>query len=263
MAKILVQGCGDVGSAVAHVLFCAGHSVVLHDSPRPPHLRRHMAFANALFEGEVMLEGVLAKRVKAIDSLPIMAQCRRAVPVAAQEIESVRLALAPGVIVDARMRKRRVPESQRGSAKLVIGLGPNFCAGQNADIAIETSWGERMGEIVRAGPTMALSGEPRDIGGYRRERFVYAAAGGTFRTDVVIGCHVAAGEAIGWIEGIAVHAPLTGILRGLTHDGAEVEQGTKIVEIDPQSDVALLSGLGARPRRIAEGVLKAVEGAGA
>ena len=221
-----------------------------------------MAFANALFEGEAVLEGVLAKRVKAIDSLPIMARCRRAVPVAAQEIESVRRALVPDVIVDARMRKRRVPESQRGSAKLVIGLGPNFCAGQNADIAIETSWGSRLGEVVYEGPTMALSGEPRDMGGHRRDRFVYAPSEGIFLTDFAIGNRVAAGEAIGAIGSIRIRAPLSGILRGLTHDGAQVELGTKIVEVDPQSDSVPASSLGERPRRIAEGVLRVLEGMG-
>ena len=41
------------------------------------------------------------------------------------------------------MRKRAVPERQRGIAPLTIGLGPNFIAGDTADLAIATMWGER------------------------------------------------------------------------------------------------------------------------
>jgi hypothetical protein len=38
-------------------------------------------------------------------------------------------------VIDARMRKRAVPEGQRGLAPLTIGLGPNFIAGENVDVA--------------------------------------------------------------------------------------------------------------------------------
>jgi hypothetical protein len=37
-----------------------------------------------------------------------------------------------------------------------------------------------------------------------------------------------------------------------------VEVGTKLVEIDPREDSEIFRGLGDRPRRIAEGVLKAI-----
>ena len=61
MALILVRGVGDVGSAVAHVLFTAGHTVVLHDDPLPSHPRRGTAFTDALYRGKAELEGAFAK----------------------------------------------------------------------------------------------------------------------------------------------------------------------------------------------------------
>jgi Trk K+ transport system NAD-binding subunit len=35
METILVHGCSDVGSAVAHVLFSGGYRVVIHDRAKP------------------------------------------------------------------------------------------------------------------------------------------------------------------------------------------------------------------------------------
>jgi xanthine dehydrogenase accessory factor len=60
------------------------------------------------------------------------------VPVAVTPFRDTVAATSWAVLVDARMRRREVPEEQRGIAPLTIGLGPNFVAGGNVDIAIET-----------------------------------------------------------------------------------------------------------------------------
>jgi xanthine dehydrogenase accessory factor len=44
---VIVRGLGDIGSAVAHLLFREGCGVVIHDDPRPAATRRGMAFADA------------------------------------------------------------------------------------------------------------------------------------------------------------------------------------------------------------------------
>jgi hypothetical protein len=43
------------------------------------------------------------------------------------------------------------------------------------------------------------------------------------------------------------------------HDGAQVSKGAKLVEIDPRGEAAQVHGLGERPKRIAAGVLRAVQ----
>ena len=55
---MLVRGVGDIGSAVAHRLFLAGHLVVVHDGEQPTTTRRGMAFADAIFDGRTTLDGV-------------------------------------------------------------------------------------------------------------------------------------------------------------------------------------------------------------
>lgn len=258
MAIVLVRGTGDVGSAVAAVLARAGHQVVLHDGASPSHTRRGMSFVDALYDGTAELEGMLAKRVRSLGDLAYMLKCRRAMPVVDAPLEGVMASVRPDVLVDARMRKHQRPESQRGLAPLTIGLGPNFEAGKNVDLAIETKWGDDLGRVIRKGAALELEGEPQPIDGHGRERYVYAPVAGVFTTRLNVGDVVTQGQEIARIDEAAILAPLTGCLRGLTHNGATVAVRTKIVEIDPRGDPKLVYGFGGRPKRIAEGVLEAV-----
>jgi xanthine dehydrogenase accessory factor len=259
MATVIVRGTGDVGSAVAHLLYRAGYTVVLQDTPRPAYPRRGMSFTDAFFDGSAELDGVLAKRARDLGDLSPMVRCRRAIPVVDEPFERVVAALRPQVVIDARMRKREQPEFQRGVAPLTIGLGPSFVAGENVDLVVETAWGGRMGEVIRWGASLALSGDPKPIGGHGRDRFVYAACAGKFRSALKIGDHVEAGAVVGRIGAHDVRAPLTGCLRGLVQDGIEVPSGAKIVEVDPRGDRDGVKGLGERPKRIADGVRRAIE----
>ena len=123
--------------------------------------------------------------------------------------------------------------------------------------------GERLGAIIEAGSTLPLGGDPRPIGGVGRARFVYAPACGRFETSAQIGNRVEGSAIIARIEGAPLHAPIGGVIRGLTRNGVEVAIRTKVIEVDPRGDPAAAFGLGERPRRIAEGVLKALARAGA
>lgn len=256
MARVLIRGSGDVGSAVAHLLLREGHAVVVHDVALPAAPRRGMAFADAIFDGACELDGIRARRAE----LDEVGEGRRdeVLVCVIEELGDVLAALLPDVLVDARMRKRAQPETQRGLAPLTIGLGPNFVAGETVDLAIETQWGGDLGAVVRHGATKALGGEPRSFAGHGRERFVYAPCGGVIRTRAAIAQRVAAGETVATIDGEELHAPLDGILRGLVHDGVPVQAGAKVLEVDPRADLTKVYGIGPRPRRIAEGVLEAM-----
>ncbi|MEA2194638.1 MAG: xanthine dehydrogenase accessory factor [Solirubrobacteraceae bacterium] len=256
MARVLIRGCGDVGSAVAHRLLRDGHEVVIHDVALPAAPRRGMALADAVFDGACELDGVRARRAE----LAELGEGRRAEVLVstAEEIGDVLAALLPDVLVDARMRKRAQPATQRGLAPLTIGLGPNFVAGETTDLAIETQWGDDLGTVVAHGPTKPLGGEPRSFAGHARDRFVYAPRGGVLRTRAAIAQRVVAGQTVATIGDEPLRAPLDGILRGLVHDGVAVAAGAKVVEVDPRGDLTKVFGIGPRPRRIAEGVVAAM-----
>jgi len=257
MARVLIRGSGDVGSAVAHLLLRNGHEVVVHDVALPAAPRRGMAFADAIFDGACELDGIRA-RLAELGELGAGRGGEVLVNVA-QELGDVLAALLPEVLVDARMRKRAQPEGQRGLAPLTIGLGPNFVAGEAVDVAIETQWGDDLGTVVWEGATKPLGGEPRSFEGHARDRFVYAPASGVMRTGAEIAQRVSAGQTVATITEQALRAPLDGILRGLVHDGVPVQSGAKVLEVDPRGDLTKVFGIGPRPRRIAEGVLEAMQ----
>ena len=275
--SVLVRGIGDIGSAVAHRLFEAGHRVVIHDVPAPTAARRGMAFTDALFDGPVVLEGVTCRRIEELSELAeaaggsgellpreaggsgeLLLRQDRWIPATTLPLEEVIDSLRPAVLVDARMRKRAVPEPQRHLAPLTIGLGPNFVAGETTDLVVETSWGDRLGTILTEGSPAPLAGEPRTYGGHARDRFVYAPGRGMFRTTASIGERVRAGQVVATLDGAALAAPLDGILRGLTHDGVVVEQGTKCIEVDPRGDLRHVTGIGERPGAIGDAVVRAI-----
>ncbi len=258
---VLVRGIGDVGSAVAHVLFQRGYAVVIHEGPAPPTAhRRGMAFTDAVFDGFVKLDGIFACRIDTLDCIAEQASGRLFIPVVVGTFETA-LAAAPWfALVDARMRKCAIPQCQRGLAPLTIGVGPGFIAGETIDVAIETACGDHLGSLVENGSTSALAGDPLSIKGVGQERLVYAPADGIWHTRRSIGDIVEAAKLIGWIGETPIVAPLTGVLRGLTRDGVPCARGTKIVEVDPREPgEAVVRGLGERPRRIAGDVIAAIE----
>ena len=252
--RCLVRGIGDVGSAVAHALHRAGHAVAIHDGSAPTTHRRGMAFVDAMFDGEATLDGVTARRIDRPMTVSDVWD-RGAIAVYAGPFTGFLEVAAWDVLVDARMRKRARPEDQRPQAPLAIGLGPGFTVGENCHRAVETGWDD-LGTIIESGSTAPLRGEPRTILGHARDRLVYAPSSGIFTSSRQIGDAVEQGERIGEIDGLILSAPLSGILRGLTRSGVHVETGSKLIEIDPRGNPETAFGLGERPQRIADAVLR-------
>lgn len=259
MALCLVRGCGDIGSAVAHALFSVGHAVLIHDDATPGFARRGMAFTDAMYGGNATLDGVSGRRTSDTFSIRWMLERREEIPLTAENFRKILEYMRPHVLIDARMNKRAIPERQSGLAPLTIGLGPNFVAGETTDLIVETAW-EDLGRIITEGSSRPLAGEPRPINGFGRERYVYAPVGGRFETDCAIGMVVAKGQAVACIGDGIIRAPLDGCLRGLSHAGAAVKAGTKVVEVDPRGDPAKAFGIAERPGRLALAVLAAVAG---
>lgn len=181
--SVLVRGLGDVASATAHRLFRDGYAVAIHNGPDPP---------KTLFDAEAVLDGLTAGRCEDSRCLSEILEARAFLPVLLADLKVCGNIYAWDVVVDARMQKRIAPEDQRGMAALTIGLGPGQVAGRTADMAVETSWGDRLGAIIGEGSTLPLAGEPRAIEGVGRERNVYALVSGMLRSDYRIGDAVTA-----------------------------------------------------------------------
>jgi xanthine dehydrogenase accessory factor len=218
-----------------------------------------MAFTDAVFDGVALLEGIESRRADDLTQLPVQLAARKFIPLTTLGLDELIEVLRPNALVDARMRKHLRPRPQIDLAPLTIGLGPNFIAGENVHLAIETSWGADLGKIITQGATKTLEGEPREIEGHARDRYVYAPHAGIFHTHHNIGDIVSAGEELARVDETPLLSPISGVLRGLTHDDVPVKQTTKVIEIDPRLDNPQVSGIAERPAKIAVGVLEAIQ----
>ncbi len=263
MKTILVRGSGDVGSAVAHALFGAGYAVFIHDSAQPTATRRKMAFCDAIFDGVAVLEGVNARYLNDISEITAHLPLHDLIPIASLDLHTLVASIKPDALVDARMKKHEQPEIQITLAPFTVGLGPNFTAGETVHAAVETGWNDELGKVIWQGSTRPLEGEPQSIAGHARDRYVYAPVAGVFRTTCRIGDMVTAGQKIANIGDSILDAPISGIIRGLTHDGVPVALKAKVIEVDPRGEQSKTIGIAERPRRIALGVLEAIREKGA
>jgi xanthine dehydrogenase accessory factor len=253
----LVLGTNEIASAVAVHLVAAGYSPVLSHDPFPPVIRRAMAFHDALFGDRAAVEGIEGERAEtAAEIVSVLAKpgCVAVTPVQLAPLVAV---LRPRILVDARMQKRRVTPDHRGVAGLTIGLGPNFAVAVNCDIAIETR-PVRIGAIVRTGCTDQADGISRPLGGVGAERFAYSDRPGVWHTALDIGMRAFKGFVVGHLDGVPVHAPIDGVLRGIVRDSTMVAAGVKLLEIDTRGRDARWTGIDERGRAIAEATLKAI-----
>jgi xanthine dehydrogenase accessory factor len=253
----LILGTNEIASAVAVHLVTEGYSAVLSHDPFPPVIRRAMAFHDALFGDRAAVEGIEGERAEtAVEIVSTLAKAG-SVAVTPLSLADVIAIAPPRLLIDARMQKRRVTPDHRGMAAVTVGLGPNFAAGVNCDIAIETR-PVRIGTIVREGWTDEADGVSRPLGGFGGERFVYSHRDGIWRTPVDIGMRTFKGFVVGHLDGVAVQAPIDGFLRGVVRDSTVVAAGVKLLEVDARGRNASWTGIDERGRAIAEATVTAL-----
>jgi xanthine dehydrogenase accessory factor len=105
--RALVRGSGDVGSAMAYRLYGSGYAVAIHDDVQPTASRRGMAFLDAIFDGCAWLDGQEARRADDLGSLAAILADRASIPISVGEFAETLAAVAPDVLIDARMRSVR------------------------------------------------------------------------------------------------------------------------------------------------------------
>ena len=160
-------------------------------------------------------------------------------------------------VVDGRLIKQP-PAPLPVPVPLHIGLGPGFEAGVNCDAVIETRRSHTLGRVYWTGSTQADSGQPEGD----RRRVLRAPIDGILSARAMIGEHVEEGQVIASIQAAEqtnnIQSPLTGILRGLIHDGIYVTQGLKIGDVDPRDDPSACSLVSDKALAIGGAVLEAI-----
>ena len=254
--RVLIRGAGDLATGVAMRLWHAGFRVAMTELERPLAIRRTVAFSEAVYNGEATVEGVTARHVNSTMEIESTWN-ENVIPVIVDPNAESVAALEPTVVVDAILAKRNLGTCIH-DAPLVIGLGPGFTAGQDVHAVVETNRGHYLGRVLWTGSAQPNTGTPGSVDEIRHKRVVYAPGEGTFMHQQVIGAVLNEGEIIGWLCGMAVVAPIAGVLRGLIHDRVNVNTRMKIADVDPRGVVDHCWTISDKALAVAGGVLEAV-----
>lgn len=230
--RVVVRGGGDLASGAICRLARAGFRVVVLELDAPLLVRRSVCYGDAVFSGICAVEGITARRTDAAGADAI-AQAGE-VPVIIDPEGLCLPALAPDVLVDARMEKRNLG-TRRGDAPVVIALGPGFSAGLDCHAVIETNRGHFLGRAIYHGSAEPDTGEPGSIGSHTHTRVLRAPADGHVRAHAAIGDLLAEGALVATVGGQPVTAPFRGMLRGIIHERVAVRAGMKIGDLDPRA----------------------------
>jgi xanthine dehydrogenase accessory factor len=258
---ILIRGGGDLATGVALRLIRSGLRVVVTEIAQPLAVRRTVSFAEAVYAGEITVEGVTAHRIPdPTDSFRIlMVLGKQQVPVLVDPDCTSAKALHASVIVDGRMTKYP-PEPIGYVPQLYLGLGPGFEAGVNCQAVVETRRSHMLGRVYWRGSPDPDTGQPDGD----PQRVLRAPVDGTFIAYKQIGDHCEEGELIAEIQSpiensqSKILSPFPGILRGLLHPGLAATRGLKIGDIDPRDDPRLCQVVSDKALSVGGGVLEAI-----
>jgi xanthine dehydrogenase accessory factor len=253
---VIVRGGGDLASGVAVRLQRAGFGVLVLEVERPLALRRLVAFAEAIYAGQVVIEGLMGRRIEGGDEADGVIAAG-GIPVLVDPQNRASQSLQPAAIVDGRMLKR-LTESRPGAGPLLIGLGPGFVAGLDCDVVIETNRGHHMGRVYWQGSAEADTRLPEPIFGHEADRVIRAPASGVLKSHAELASLLEQGDLIATVDGSEIRAAFDGALRGLMHDGLPVEAKMKIGDLDPRQQPSYCREVSDKALAVGGGVLEAL-----
>ena len=254
---ICIRGGGDLATGVAYRLSRANFPVIVLELPQPLVIRRAVAFAQAVFEAEVEVEGVKARLAANPAEAAALARSGRVAVLVDPAGDAIRQ-LKPAVLVDARMLKANPGDTHKQQAPLVVVLGPGYTAGLDCHAVVETNRGHDLGRVIWRGAAKADTGVPGVVRIHRAERVLRAPADGIIQSVAQIGEAVTAGQLVATVGGAPVLAPFDGVLRGLAHNGLQVPAGAKIGDVDPRGVRRHCFSISDKALAVGGGVVEAV-----
>ncbi|MDX1413906.1 MAG: selenium-dependent molybdenum cofactor biosynthesis protein YqeB [Candidatus Promineifilaceae bacterium] len=256
---VIVRGGGDLGTGVIYRLAKSGFPVIVLELPHPLVVRRSVALATAVLDGEIIVEDLHGLRIESADEALRLAYKGKIPILIAPELQSVtqELQQPPCALIDARMAKRNI-DTNISQAPLVIALGPGFCAGVDCHAVIETMRGHRLGRVIWQGSAIPNTGTPGLIAGKGVERVLRAPADGAVSWQFKIGDRVQTGDHVGSVAGQPIPAPFDGVIRGLIAPSTPVKKNLKIGDVDARADRSACFTISDKALAIGGGVLEAL-----
>jgi len=254
---VLIRGGGEIGSAVAQRLYNCHFRICITELNNPLTISRGISFSEAIYDGKKVIEGLTAERSQASLEQIYKVWRNENIPVIADPEMTVKPLLKPDVLVNAMMLKRKTNTNTK-DAKLVIGIGPGFEAGEDVHCVIESAHSCNLGRVIIAGSAEEENERQPGTETAGEARIIRSQDSGVFDTERNIGDSVGIDDTIGSLDGIPVKAPVAGTLRGIIRSDSRVLPNTRLAEIDPGIDRAGCFAPGDKARSIAGGVLEAV-----
>lgn len=254
---VIIRGGGDLASGTIQKLHRSGFRVLVLEVEKPTSIRRDVSFSEAVYQGQVELEGITAVHVFSLSEIE-NAWTSKKVPVIIDQQGKYIEIIKPKIVVDAIIAKKNMGTT-RDMADITIALGPGFTAGIDVDVVIETARGHNLGRLIFHGEAQENTGIPGNIMGYSKERVIHSPSNGVMKNAVDIGTVVQKGEIIAYVGETEIKATMSGLLRGILRSGSIVPYGFKIADIDPRlSEKVNCYTISDKARNIAGGVLEAV-----
>ncbi|MCD4720842.1 MAG: EF2563 family selenium-dependent molybdenum hydroxylase system protein [Desulfobacula sp.] len=254
---IAVKGAGEMATGLACRLFQSNFKhIFMMEIQNPMAVRRQVSFCEAIHDGEIIVEGLKAKKVLHPNDIRA-AWDNNSIPVIVDPgWESIK-AIRPHVVIDAIIAKKNLGTNLL-EAPLVIGLGPGFEAGKDVHMAIETNRGHNLGRIILKGCPEPNTGAPGNIDGYTIERVVRAPCTGIFTSSLSIGTLVKKNDVVGYVDNKPVITQIDGIVRGQIRNNISVTDKLKIGDIDPRGNIEYCTTVSEKARAIGGSVLEAI-----
>lgn len=230
MNWIIVRGAGDIATGTILRLKRCGYSVAALETHAPTAIRRTISFCEAVYTGEMTVEGVAARLTDTLPDAPT-----DWIPILIDPEACILRKVRPAAVVDGILAKRNLGTTM-DMAPVTVALGPGFTARKDVHAVIETKRGHTLGRVIRSGSALPNTGIPGVVGGFGKERVIHAPVGGSIHILRDIGSKVEKGDSIACIDGTAISAPISGIVRGMLREGFPAPQGIKMADIDPRPD---------------------------
>lgn len=229
-----MRGGGDIATGTICRLHHCGYKLLVLETENPTAIRRTVALSEAVHDGLKTVEGVTAERIETIEECAA-SWARDRVPLLVDPAAACLPKVNLIALIDAIVAKKNCGTT-KNMAPITIGLGPGFYGGKDVHAVIETARGHQLGRTIYSGSPLANSGIPGTIGGYTKERVLYAPHAGTIKVLQDIGSRVTKGEVVARIGLSELVAPITGLVRGMIRNHSRVAEGFKIGDIDPRID---------------------------
>jgi xanthine dehydrogenase accessory factor len=254
--RVLIRGGGEMASGIAHRLHQCHMKVLITEIAAPTAVRRTVAYAEAIYDGHHAIENVKSLKVTTVHQAHELWEAGM-IPIFIDPGAAVRREVKPEVIVDAIMAKQG-SSTAISDAPLVIGIGPGFTAGENVHAVVESNRGYRLGRVIWNGAAEPDTGVPAPVAGYTETRVLRAPRAGLFKAIREIGDTVQRGEIVAEVDSMQISAEISGMIRGMLHDGIQVEAGVKIGDVDPRGEREYCYTISDKARAIGGGVVEAI-----